>query len=252
MSDSGNGIVFEQGKPLLHSMNGESPKIEYKVLKVPTRVEEEAPYAGRVVHHPMSLKQLSATMVREGSKYSEPEIHSILTHFFETIRNCLREGKTVNVGGLLRLSPSIRGRFESEDDVFDTKRHKLRVKSVLGYDFLHLFDDFTEVELKKIEGELLPKISYVTVTKMIPSGWNFFVRGNHFVTPTEEGDSYWFLEIGSEKKRLQLTSSNSNRAVILQTEEDIPAGSEVKLGYYYMRNSTHGTFIYCNKLISLT
>lgn len=252
MSHSGNEMVFGQAKPLLHSKNGESPKIEYKVLKVPTRVEEEAPYAGRVVHHPMSLKQLSETMVREGSKYSESEIHSILTHFFETIRNCLREGKTVNVGGVLRLSPSIRGRFENDEDEFDPKRHKLRVNSVLGHEFLHLFDDFTGVELKKVEGELLPKISHVTVTKMIPEGWNFFVRGNYFVTPTGTEGSYWFLEVGSEKKRLQLVASNSNRAVILQTNEDIPTGSEVRLGYYYMHSSTHGTFIYCDKLISLT
>lgn len=241
-----------QAQVMLHTHNGDSPEIEYKVLKVPTRIEEEPPCAGRVVHHPMSLKQLSERMVREGSKYSEFEIHSILTHFFETIGHCLREGKTINVGGMLRLSPSIRGRFVDEEDVFDSKRHKLRVKSALGHDFLHLFDDFTEANLKKIEGNNLPKINHVAITKMIPSGWHFFVRGNSFVTSEKNLDDYWFLEINTVRYPLAITSTNGARIVTLQTDKDFPIGATAKLGYYYAHSKTHGSFIYFNKDITLT
>lgn len=110
----------------------EAEKIQYRLTPIPNRNGGNGGFAARAVVRSLGLKQIAEQMVREGSKYSENEIIAIADQLFSVVLNRLKNGFSINLGSMLRIRPSIKGKFEREDEAFDPKKHKIFVAVSVG------------------------------------------------------------------------------------------------------------------------
>ncbi len=73
------------------------------------------------------LGDVADRIILGGSVLGRAEIIAVLELLLPVIAAILKEGRRVNLGGLVELFPRIRGVFNGQADVFDSSRHQVDV-----------------------------------------------------------------------------------------------------------------------------
>ena len=75
---------------------------------------------------------IAQRIIEQGSTVTSADILAVLEDTIKACEALLLEGYSVNLGGLVRLQPSIKGVFNGPNDKFDPARHKIDVGATPG------------------------------------------------------------------------------------------------------------------------
>ena len=204
-----------------------SSKVRYRLVKMPARQDEKAWYAAHAIVQTTSLRQIAEQMVREGSKYAEHEILGIAEQMIDVITERLRDGHSVNFGSMMRFRPSIKGRFETQDEAFDPKKHQLRVAVSVGRRLLKAVEDVT---VECVDEKKMPEILDVSAT---PYGDSHFIEitGLHLYQKHLGDGANWSIRTADAHYPIkEVVQKTSGRLVtFLFPQATLPHGTEVTL-----------------------
>jgi hypothetical protein len=95
----------------------------------------------------VTIEQLVAMIVVQGSILKKTECNAVIYEFFEKLAQCLAEGKGFTSEYLI-IDHSISGVFTNEDDVFDPARHQVNVNTRMGSELKGIIKD---IKLQKVK-----------------------------------------------------------------------------------------------------
>ena len=78
------------------------------------------------------MQTIANRMIEQGSTVTSADILAVLEDTIKACEALLLEGYNVNLGGLVRLHPTIKGKFDGPDDKFDKSRHRVDVGASPG------------------------------------------------------------------------------------------------------------------------
>jgi len=79
-----------------------------------------------------NMETIAQHMLDQGSTVTSADILAVLEDAIKACEALLLEGYSVNLGGLVRLQPSIKGIFHGANDKFDPSRHRVDVGATPG------------------------------------------------------------------------------------------------------------------------
>ncbi len=82
-------------------------------------------------HKTYTLKELAAALKARGVSLTRGTIFYVLQELADLMQDLLAEGNAINLGGIVRLFPTIRGTFE-EGETFDESKHAIVVRAIAG------------------------------------------------------------------------------------------------------------------------
>ncbi|WP_269539398.1 DUF4469 domain-containing protein [Cerasicoccus fimbriatus] len=83
----------------------------------------------------VEIEDLIKQMKLLGSTVTEADIRAVITELLRVVELQLLDGRSVNLGGIVRLWFAIRGQFANEHDAYDPTRHQLYLHAVAGKPF---------------------------------------------------------------------------------------------------------------------
>ena len=200
----------------------EKKKSRNATIKFTTRINPFPDAAGKgerfgtvIPNGTLDQEGLIDRMIAQGCKLERTTIRYFFDQLMRTVPNVMAESNCAVDLGFCRLSPVVRGSFESEDGAFDKKRNKLEIEATLS------------PAIRKAVAEGLEAVN-VTPTETPPPGIDSvcyepdFVRNTISVAaPFEVHGTGLTVRHGDETAELALPSGGS-LAVSLkrQTKED--------------------------------
>lgn len=214
-------------KQVLKHVKDDSCKVQYRVCGVPNPKGGNACYAGRAVMKKASLRSIAEQMEREGSKYAQHEILGIAEQMIDVIVDRLRHGETVDFGSMMRIRPSIKGRFESEMDRFDDSRHELEVVVTAGSQLRKALEG---VGAEKVGALAYPEITSAEVTQG-EEVTLVYIRGRRLYRTDLGKGAQWSLTIDGTTIDVKplLQKLNGRYVTFSFTPEQLPAGAVATL-----------------------
>ncbi|WP_309398466.1 DUF4469 domain-containing protein [Cerasicoccus maritimus] len=94
----------------------------------------------------VEIEEIIKQMKLLGSTVTEADIRAVVTELLRVVEHQLLAGRSVNLGGIVRLWFGIRGKFVDEHDAYDADRHELYLHAVAGQPFR-----------KRIQGSVVPE-----------------------------------------------------------------------------------------------
>ncbi|MEG1479746.1 MAG: DNA-binding domain-containing protein [Kiritimatiellia bacterium] len=79
-----------------------------------------------------NITDIAKRMASEGCVMKESAIRLVLTEFADLVGTLVAEGRAVNIGGLVRFVPTIRGTFESPTAPWDASKNHVLVNAMAG------------------------------------------------------------------------------------------------------------------------
>ena len=155
----------------------ETTKITYTVRKnyLTPMGGEDAGYWGHVIRSSNAVGRdyIVNLMSRKNTTVSRQDIISVLDLFAETVKDLMSQGFSIETG-LFNSFITMKGKFESEDDLFDPRVHSLKINMTPDPSVIKYVTTFAE--LRKIKNKtLLPEIKTV---------YDYATRTtNEFITP---------------------------------------------------------------------
>lgn len=218
----------------LNVEGGSLAKISYALQPVPPKARKDAtkdgPYAAHVVASTASLATLAQQMVREGSKFSEAEIVSMMTQMMDVIADRLSHGESVNLGSMVRLRPAIRGTFETVQTPFDEKSHQVVVTATIGSKLRKIVQG---VKVELVDHVVVPKVTSVNVvasSKEDSKTVNFIVQGHSLLRQPCKKASEWFVIVGAEMISLTPIACDDHHAIFALSQEQLSKNQSFTLG----------------------
>lgn len=222
---------------MLNIDHGDSVGIRYAVVKnhAQSKVKAQDVYNARVVANVKSLREVADAMVREGCKYEAAEVLSILEKFATVTARLLQEGNAVNVGSLVRFRPSIQGKFEAENGVFERGTHRILVRATIGSALRNVAGAASVIRVTPALPlpELLEVFNGATGNAdCISNEMTFTVRGKAFEYDEDAADEGFFLNLDGQELRCPvITMDASKEHVLLMVPHQVAPGNELELSF---------------------
>ncbi len=90
-------------------------------------------YVGCVeVKETYGLQDIAEQMVKEGCAVKESTVRLVLSEFAGLVADLVASGRAVNIGGLVRFAPAVRGTFAGEGAAWDPAKNKVVVNATVG------------------------------------------------------------------------------------------------------------------------
>jgi hypothetical protein len=165
-------------------------------------------------------EQFIDLMLQRGTMVTKTDILAVLNNMEETAAYIVKNGGTLNLP-LFNLSYSISGVFESATDMFDPKRHKLRVNIHKG---TVLRDAEKEIKLEKVnmpspQPQILEVKDSVSgkVDEILTNGGVAEINGFHVkITGLNESCGLYFVDdYGSEIKAVTLVENKPSKLIVI-------------------------------------
>jgi len=134
-------------------------------------------------------KEFLSAMNRKNPDYSVNLIKEVLKLMVDTSKEILVQGNSISIPYFLRISPSIRGSFDSSEEGFNSSKHKIDVNCTVSPSFTEGLQSLITVEkIKKPDG--WPKIKEIydnkTNCNVIQKNYaNRIIAGNMIVAGHE-------------------------------------------------------------------
>lgn len=120
------------------STDNETPNfgsIHYKVVKngaASKRLGREVFSASVLKKELYGTNELAERLARENSLLAKSAIKALISDLANLVGKLVAEGRTVNIGGVVRFMPVIHGNFDSADELFNPQKHQIDVKACVG------------------------------------------------------------------------------------------------------------------------
>ena len=222
---------------MVNADNGDGVGIRYEVVKNHARSKLEAKevYNAHVVANVKSLREVADAMVLEGCKYETAEVLAILEKFAQVTARLLQKGHAVNVGSLVRFRPSIQGKFDAENDVFQRGAHRILVRACIGS---ALRDVAATANVMRVTPALpLPELLEVFNgatgnADCISNEMTFTVRGKAFVYDKDAADEGFFLNMDGQELRCPVIALDDGAGhALLMVPHQVAPGNELELTF---------------------
>ena len=222
---------------MLNADNGDAVGIRYEVVKnhAQSKLKAVDVYNARVVAGVKSLREVADAMVLEGCKYETAEVLAILEKFAQVTARLLQKGHAVNVGSLVRFRPSIQGKFDAENDVFQRGAHRILVRACIGS---ALRDVAATVNVMRVTPALpLPELLEVFNgatgnADCISNEMTFTVRGKAFVYDKDAADEGFFLNMDGQELRCPVIALDDGAGhALLMVPHQVAPGNELELTF---------------------
>lgn len=181
------------------------------------------------------IADIAARMTAEGCTVRPATIKMVLSDFAELAAKLVSEGRAVNIGGVVRFAPAIRGTFTSPEDVFDPARHQVVVNATIGN---RLRSSAATSAVQRVQNVVLPKIDILLNVadgseNTICSKGQFVLGGSRLTWDDTKADEGFFINLmGVETKcRIVLGDPNGKR-VVLRTTQAMNPGDTPELWFY--------------------
>ncbi len=90
-------------------------------------------YSARVVEKEVYyLDDTIERMLASGCVVSESVVRLVLKEYFKMVETLVKQGRAVSIPGMVRFAPAIRGTFDSPEEDFDPKKHKIVVNATIS------------------------------------------------------------------------------------------------------------------------
>lgn len=210
--------------------------VQYKVV----RNGAASKIAGRDIYTAMVItketygtKELAARMVSEGCAVKASTIRLVLSEFAELIGKLVAEGRSVNIGGVVRFFPGIRGTFDSIDSAWNATKNTIVVNAATG---ARMRTAAATSGVTRLDGTELPVLLQVidvasSKTDTVTSQGAFFVSGERLTWDPDAEDEGWFMTYeGMEMKCIAAEGEQDPTCAALTTAQEFSAaGEELKL-----------------------
>lgn len=160
-----------------------------------------------------SFEEVITLMIKRGSTLTRTDISAVLEMYSEVVGDLVGEGAAVNTP-LVNSSLTISGVFKGATDMFDTTRHKVRVRFTPG---TVLRQSVRNVKLEKTTGQrILPLIIEVkdigsdTVNDVLTPGDIMIITGAYLKFDHDDDTQGVFL-LGESGHELRCTSIAHNK-----------------------------------------
>lgn len=183
----------------------------------------------------IGMEDLIMRMVKRGTTLTEIDLSAVLMLFRSEIIRCLAEGTGVNVDDFFVIRPSVSGYFNSREDNYDPKRHRINAKICASRKLIKQLSD--QARLEKIsQPNKDPHIMRVhdqvsdTYNKQMTIGYVVMLKGQRLAFNREAEDEGVFL-LSSDYKRsmkinyMDVIANNKLRIIIPQKVTEL--GDEI-------------------------
>lgn len=197
--------------------------IQYKVIRngAASKLKGRDVYSALVIpRETYGTQQLSERMADEGCTVKASAIRQVLDELVILITKLVSEGRAVNIGGLIRFMPSIRGNFESPDEPLDPKKHEILINACSGK---RMRARAAMSPTSRLDGPPIPVMMQVLDkangrTNRVSSNGDFFVTGRHLTWDVSAADEGWFIVCdGQETKCLPVAKKQEAACAALNT-----------------------------------
>lgn len=210
--------------------------VQYKVLRngAASKIAGKDIYTARVVaKETYGTQELAARMVSEGCAVKASTIRLVLNEFAELTGKLVAEGRAVNIGGVVRFTPGIRGTFDTVDSAWNATKNEIVVNAAVGSRMRAAAALSGVTRLDSIELPVLMRVIDVATgkTDTLTSLGAFFVSGERLTWDDTAEDEGWFLNYGGFETKCTAAEGEQDPgcAALTATQEFLSADEEVKL-----------------------
>ncbi len=191
---------------LTNNVSGDLHNVNYRVVAnaAASKTQGTAVYSGQVkVKETYGLADVAKRMVAEGCAVRESTIRLVLNDFADLVADLVAEGRAVNISGLVRFAPAVRGVFASEDAPWDPAQHQVVVNATVGS---RLRVAAAECPVFRLDSVTMPVLEGLydlaamqanTITGSSP----FMLTGKHLTWDQEQEDEGVFVSLEGIKTR---------------------------------------------------
>lgn len=182
-----------------------------------------------------NIADIAARMTAEGCTVRPATIKMVLSDFAELAAKLVAEGRAVNIGGVVRFAPAIRGTFTSPEDVFDPARHQVVVNATIGN---RLRSSAATSSVQRVQNVTLPKIDALFNTVdgsegTICSKGMFVLTGSRLIwDDTQEDEGFIINLMGVETKCRTILGDPTGKRLVLRTTQPMNPGDAPELWFY--------------------
>ncbi len=206
--------------------------VQYRVELNPaaTRQAGRPIYTGRVaLKETYSTRDVAERMVAEGCAVKSSTVRLVLTEFAELVGKLTREGRAVNIGGVVRFAPAVRGTFASEDAAWDASKNAVVVNASVGS---RMRVAAVNSNVQRVESVVAPTLTRLVdgasmQENTITSEGSFFVLGTRLTWDATKEDEGFFLAFeGAETRCTALESKQDPTCATLKTSQVFTSAGE--------------------------
>ncbi len=171
-------------------------------------------------------------MAAEGCAVRPATISLVLSDFAELVAKLVAEGRAVNIGGVVRFAPAIRGTFASEAAAFDPAQHQVVVNATIG---TRLRAAASTSSVQRIARQTLPELAQVYnmttgESDTLCSQGLFMVDGTRLTWDDTQADEGFILRLnGVETKCTLVRADLDGKRLVLRAIQAMEAGDAPEL-----------------------
>lgn len=180
-------------------------------------------YTGVVkVKETYNTSDVAKRMVSEGCPVKGTTVLLVLNEFADMLAKLTAEGRAVNINGVVRFAPAIRGTFASVDAPWSAASNTLVVNACAGARLRNAAAMSSVVRTDRLAA--LPMLERVVDLKTVRDGvisseGSFFVMGTGLTWNADAEDEGFFLDVGSGEARCEgLESVQDPTCAALRTD----------------------------------
>lgn len=198
--------VMIETTPAIESVN-------YHVVENPvaSKAAGKPVYTGVVeVKETYNTVDVAKRMVAEGCPVKSSTVLLVLNEFADMLAKLTAEGRAVNINGLVRFAPAIRGTFASADAAWNTTENALVINAMAGARLRVAASGSTVVRTDRAMAlPTLDRVVDMTTVRdgVISSEGAFFVMGTNLTWDEQAEDEGFFLDNGVSEARCVATES---------------------------------------------
>lgn len=179
-------------------------------------------YVGQVeVKETYGLQDVAEQMVKEGCAVKKSTIRLVLSEFAEMVAGLVSAGRAVNIGGLVRFAPAVRGTFASEDAAWDPAKNKVVVNATVGSRLRSAAASSSVRRLSLVDLPTLDVVIDLTSKEhgKITSLGSFLLQGTKLSWDAEaEDEGFFVIHSGSETACEAILADEDPTRVVLQNQ----------------------------------
>lgn len=210
--------------------------IQYKVIRnggASKNAGKDVYTAQVVTKETYGTVQLADRMVAEGCLAKASTISLVLTDFANLVGKLVAEGRAVNIGGVVRFSPGIRGTFETADSAWDTAKNSIVVNAAAGNRMRTAAALSGVTRVDALELPILLHVMDVATGNgdTITSEGHFMVSGKRLTWDATADDEGWFINYQGIESKCTMVGEvqDPEGASLMATQAFDDAGDPIEL-----------------------
>ena len=175
------------------------------------------------------VKEGCAQMVKEGCAVKKSTIRLVLSEFAEMVAGLVAAGRAVNIGGLVRFAPAVRGTFASEDAAWDPSKNKVVVNATVGSRLRTAAASSTVRRLDAVDLPTLEEVIDLSSQEhgKITSLGSFLVQGSKLSWNAEAEDEGFFVIYNTAETACEAVLADEDPTrVILRNKAEFASNDE--------------------------